>query len=443
MKTKKIWRWLIIVVVVLLVLAIIGPKIGLGGGGGEIEVTKGKVENRTIVELITANGKIQPEVEVKISSDVSGEIVELNVKEGDEVKKGQLLARIKPDIYISTMEGMEASLESAKANLGNARARLAQVQAQFAQTELTYNRNKKLFDQGAISQADYDNSFSAYQMGKADVDAAKQTVTSSEFNVKSTQASLKEANANLVKTSIYAPTSGTVSLLNVKLGERVVGTMQMAGTEMLRIADLNYMEVVVNVNENDIVRVHMGDTSNIDVDAYPNQTFKGIVTSIANSSTTTSSVTTVSSDQVSNYEVKIRILPESYKNLVDNNNLYPFRPGMSATVDIKTKTEINVLAVPVQSVTTRSDSLLRNMLPNYKSTDEKKKQVECVFRLKPDNTVELIPVETGIQDDQWIHIKSGLKTGDEIVTGPFNILSKRIKHNDKVIITEQKFDFKP
>lgn len=428
------------IVIVLLVLAIIGTELEIVGGNRKIKVTKGKVEKRTIVELITANGKIQPEVEVKISSDVSGEIVELNVKEGDEVKKGQLLARIKPDIYISTLERMEASLELAKANLANARARLAQIQAQFAQTELTYNRNKKLFEQGAISQAEYDNSYSAYQMGKADVEAAKQTVISSEFNVKSTQASLKEANANLVKTSIYAPISGTISLLNVKVGERVVGTMQMTGTEILRIANLNYMEVIVDVNENDIVRVHMGDTASIEVDAYPNQVFKGVVTSIANSSTTTASAVNVSSDQVANYEVKIRILPESYKNIVDSDNLYPFRPGMSATVDIKTKTEINVPAAPVQSITMRPDSLVKKILPNYKSINEKKKQVECVFRIKPDNTVELVPVEIGIQDDQWIHIKSGLKVGDEVVTGPYNILNKQLKHNDKVVITEQKFN---
>ncbi|NSW45763.1 MAG: efflux RND transporter periplasmic adaptor subunit [Bacteroidales bacterium] len=443
MKIKKIWRWTTIIFIILILLAVLGPKIGLVNRNDSLEVTIGKVERKTIVELITASGKIQPEMEVKISSDVSGEIVELNVKEGDEVKKGQLLAKIKPDVYLSSLQRMEASLESAKANLGNAKARLAQVEAQFAQTELTFQRNKKLFEQGAISQAEYDNAFAAYKMGKADVEAARQNVMAAEFTVKSTEASLNEANANLVKTNIYAPTNGTVSKLNVKLGERVVGTMQMAGTEMLRIADLNVMEVVVNVNENDIVRLHMGDTSFIDVDAYPNKIFKGIVTSIANSSSNSSSslTTSVNTDQVANYEVKIRILPESYQALTVENK-YPFRPGMSATVDIRTKIQSNVLAVPVQAVTTRLDSIISKIDSNYKPNTEKKKQIECVFRLKSEGTVELVPVETGIQDDEWIHIIKGLKEGDKIVTGPFNILSKKLKHNDKVKVVENKFDFK-
>ena len=444
MKTKKVARWLILAVVVLVILAVLGPKIGLVNNNDTIEVTADKATKRTIVELITANGKIQPEVEVKISSDVSGELVELTVKEGDEVKKGQLLAKIKPDIYISSLQRMEASLESAKANLGNAKARLSQIEAQFTQTELTYQRNKKLFEQGAISQAEYDNSVSAYKMGKADVEAAKQNVLAAEFTVKSTEASLNEANANLVKTNIYAPNDGTISKLNVKLGERVVGTMQMAGTEMLRIADLNIMEVLVNVNENDIVRVHLGDTSFIDLDAYPNQTFRGIVTSIANSSNISSSSLSgsVNTDQVANYEVKIRILPESYANLITEKNKYPFRPGMSATVDIRTKVEQNVLAVPVQSVTTRSDSIIKKIDSTYNVKGAKKKQIECVFRIKTDNTVELVPVNTGIQDDQWIYIINGVNEGDQIVTGPFNILSKKLKHNDKVKIVETKFDFK-
>lgn len=444
MKTKKIARWLIVALLILIFLAIIGPKIGLVNNNNVIEVTADNAVRRTIIELITANGKIQPEAEVKISSDVSGEIVELTVKEGDEVKKGQLLAKIKPDVYISSLQRMEASLESAKANLGNARARLSQIEAQFTQTELTYQRNKKLYEQGAISQAEYDNSFSAYKMSKADVEAAKQSVLAAEFTVKSTEASLNEANANLVKTNIYAPTDGTISKLNVKLGERVVGTMQMAGTEMMRIADLNLMEVLVNVNENDIVKVHLGDTSFIDLDAYPNQNFKGIVTSIANSSNISSSSLggSVSTDQVANYEVKIRILPESYAHLINDKNKYPFRPGMSATVDIRTKVEQNVSAVPVQAVITRSDSLLKKIDSTYKTNNGKKTQVECVFRLKADNTVELVPVITGIQDDQWIHILKGINEGDKVVTGPFNILSKKLKHNDRVKISEIKNDIK-
>ncbi len=254
---------------------------------------------------------------------MSGEIVELKVTEGMEVKKGDLLARIKPDVYISSLQRMEASLESAKANLGNAKARLAQVESQFKQAENNYLRNKKLFEKGVISQSEYDNIVSQYNMAKADVEAARQNVLAAEFTVKSTEASLNEANANFIKTNIYAPMSGTVSKLNVKIGERVVGTMQMAGTEMLRIADLNVMEVVVSVNENDIVRIHLNDTAFIDVDAYENETFKGIVTSIAHSSinNNSSGLTTVTTEQVSSYEVKIRILKDSYAQLINEKIL--------------------------------------------------------------------------------------------------------------------------
>ncbi len=442
MNWRKIWIWGIILTIFLILVVIVGRKTGLIQQGIVYEVTIGKATKRDIVEIITASGKIQPEVEVKISSDVSGEIVELLVKEGDEVKKGQLLAKIKPDVYLSSLQRMEASLESAKANLGNARARLAQIEAQFIQTELTYQRNKKLYEQGAISQAEYDNSLTAYKMAKADVEAARQNVVAAEFVVKSSEASLNEASAQLVRTNIYAPMSGTVSKLNVKQGERVVGTMQMAGTEMMRIADLNVMEVIVTVNENDIVRIHKGDTATIEVDAYSNDLFKGVVTSLANSSSSTTSGLTsaVNTDQVASYEVKIRMLSESYKHLTEKN-IYPFRPGMSATVDIRTRIEKNVLAVPLQAVVTRPDSLLKSLNIQAKET-YKKKQVECVFRLTADRkSVELVPVETGIQDDQWVHVLSGINENDEVVTGPFNILSKKLKNGDKIKITERKNNF--
>jgi len=442
LNTKKTFKYLIVITIVLIIVAVIGKKKGWFGNGKEYEVNTELASNKTITEIITANGKIQPETEVKISSDVSGEIVELNIKEGDEVKKGDLLLKIKPDIYISGIERMEASLNSAKANVANSKARLAQVEAQFSQTELTYKRNKKLFEQGAVSQADYDNATSAYQMGKADVDAAKQTVVASEFAVKSAEASLKESNENLIKTSIYAPMSGTVSKLSVELGERVVGTMQMTGTELLRIANLNVMEVKVDVNENDIVHVKLSDTSIIEVDAYPDQKFKGLVTLIANSSNTVSSNALVTSDQVTNYEVKIRILPESYQNLIPKNNTryYPFRPGMSATVDIQTKTEKNILAVPIQSVTTRIDStkLKFNKKPEENSLSEsenknKEEITEYVFKFnKEDNTVSMVKVKTGIQDNNFIQIISGIKSGDEVISAPYNIISKKLNDKSKV-----------
>lgn len=439
---KKSFKYLILVAVILIIIAIIGKRLGWFGNSNEYEINTEKATKRTIVEIITANGKIQPETEVKISSDVSGEIVELNVKEGDEVKKGDLLLKIKPDTYISSLERIEASLNSAKANLANSKARLVQVEAQFTQTELTYNRNKKLFEQGAISQSDYDNATSAYAMGKADVEATKQNVVASDFTVKSAEASLKEANENLIKTSIYAPMTGTISKLSVEYGERVVGTMQMTGTELLRIANLNVMEVKVDVNENDIVHVKLNDTASIEVDAYPQQKFKGLVTSIANSSNSTSATSIVSTDQVTNYEVKIRILPESYQNLIPKNNsrFYPFRPGMSATVDIQTKVERNVLSVPMQSVTTRIDSSKNklNQLPKKSNNEQETKTEdndykEFVFKYENNtNTVSMIQVKTGIQDNNYIQIISGIKENDEVVSAPYNIISKKLKDKSKV-----------
>jgi len=439
---KKSFKYLIIATVILIIIAIIGKRLGWFGNENEFEINTEKATKRTIVEIITANGKIQPETEVKISSDVSGEIVELNVKEGDEVIKGDLLLKIKPDTYISGIERMEASLNSSKANFANSKARLAQVEAQFTQTELTFNRNKKLFEQGAISQADYDNANSAYEMGKADVEAAKQTVVAANYSIKSAEASLKEANENLIKTSIYAPMSGTISKLSVEFGERVVGTMQMTGTELLRIANLNIMEVKVDVNENDIVHVKFNDTATIEIDAYTDQKFKGLVTSIANSSTSTSSTSLVTTDQVTNYEVKIRILPESYQNLIPKNNpkYYPFRPGMSATVDIQTKIERAVLSIPIQSVTTRIDSTknkINKMLKKANEEQIEKKEdseyKEYIFKFESNtNTVSMIKVKTGIQDNNYIQIISGVNENDEVVSAPYSVISKKLKDKSKV-----------
>jgi len=438
---KKSFKYLIIATVILIIIAIIGKRLAWFGNENEFEINTEKATKRTIVEIITANGKIQPETEVKISSDVSGEIVELNVKEGDEVIKGDLLLKIKPDTYISGIERMEASLNSSKANFANSKARLAQVEAQFTQTELTFNRNKKLFEQGAISQADYDNANSAYEMGKADVEAAKQTVVAANYSIKSAEASLKEANENLIKTSIYAPMSGTISKLSVEFGERVVGTMQMTGTELLRIANLNIMEVKVDVNENDIVHVKFNDTATIEIDAYTDQKFKGMVTSIANSSSSTST-SIVSTDQVTNYEVKIRILPESYQNLIPKNNpkYYPFRPGMSATVDIQTKIERAVLSIPIQSVTTRIDSTknkINKMLKKANEEQIEKKEdseyKEYIFKFESNtNTVSMIKVKTGIQDNNYIQIISGVNENDEVVSAPYSVISKKLKDKSKV-----------
>jgi HlyD family secretion protein len=446
---KKI-IWIIIAGVTLLTMVILLKDCS---GDESISVTLEKVQKRNLTEMVSANGKIQPEVEVKISSDVSGEIVELFVKEGDHVKKGDLLCKINPLIYESNSSRMVATLNGSKANLSNAKARLEQIKASFVNAEASYMRNKKLFDQGAISQSDFDMAKATYEGAKADVKGAEDNVDAADYNVKSTEASLKEANDNLAKTNIYSPVNGTVSKLNKEKGERVVGTAQMEGTEIMRLANLNEMEVSVDVNENDIVRVHNGDTSLIEVDAYIDRKFKGIVTEIANSANTTG----VTAEQVTNFTVKIRILQESYADLMNDRNVAPFRPGMSATVDIQTKTASNVLTVPIQSVTTRADST-EFKGKDKKDGDEKenedgeegedgivikndknksgdvKPQVkieECVFIMNGGKS-KLVKVKTGIQDNNYIEIKTGLKEGDQVVSGPYSAIAKQLKEGTAI-----------
>ncbi len=414
MKSKKLLRYLLIAAVVLIVFAIIGKKKGMFGKPETIDVVVEKPEYRTIIESISANGKIEPVIEVKISPEVSGEIIELPVKEGDKVEKGKLLCRIKPDTYISIRERAEAAVNSSK-------ARLAQAQAQLQQSELAYNRNKTLFEQKAISESEFENARTSLQVAKADVNAAL-------YNVSSAEASLKEAKENLAKTTIYAPMNGTISKLSVELGERVVGTAQMAGTEILRIADLTRMEARVSVNENDIVRVKLNDTSLIYVDAYPDQNFKGIVTQIANSA----SVTGVATDQVTTFEVRILLMENSYKHLVTDRKPNPFRPGMSTTVDIQTTTRYNVLSVPIQAVTTRSDSVSINAgslsEENENTTEqaEKSKLKEVVFIAKGD-TASMVYVKTGIQDNRNIEVLEGLSDSVDVVVAPFSAISRRLQ----------------
>jgi HlyD family secretion protein len=411
---------------------------------GAIQVTTEKVQRRTIIETVSANGKVQPEVELKITSDVSGEIVEVNVKEGDRVNKGDLVVKIKPNTYQSAVERAMASMNNMQANLANSKAQLSQTKAQFANAESSFNRNKKLFDQGAISQSDYDLAKSQFETTKAQVEAAEENVKASAFNITSAQASVNEAQENLNKTSIFAPVSGTVSKLSKKKGERVAGNQFAEGTEILVLANLNEMEVNVDVNENDIVRVHMNDTADIQVDAYLDRKFKGTVTEIANSANTTGAT----ADQVTNFTVKIRVLQESYKDLIVNNNS-PFRPGMSATVDIHTKRVVNVLSLPIQAITTRSDSAIKKDEKKKqddgetKVVDEKKEKLEansaqkdfkpqeCVF-VYSNGKVLLQKVKTGIQDNAAIEITDGLKEGDEIVNGPYNAVAKLLKNGTEV-----------
>jgi HlyD family secretion protein len=417
MKNNKILKILLPIVVILIIFAVIGKKAGWFGKALTIKVAVENAEKRTIVETITANGKIQPEKEVKISPDVSGEIVELTVKEGDPVVKGQLLLRIKPDVYISQRDRSLAAISSA-------RARLAQSEAQFKQAELSYNRNKQLYDEQTISKSDFEQAQATYTVAKADVDASR-------FAVVSAEASVKEANENLTKTSIYAPMTGTVSMLLVELGERVAGTNMMAGTELLRVADLSRMEAQVEVNENDIVRVKLGDTATIEVDAYLDKKFKGVVTEIANSAKTTG----VSADQVTNFDVKILILPQSYQSLVDAGDKNPFRPGMSATVDIRTDTKSDVIAVPIQSVTTRTDTTkIASAVANS--------DVRTIVFITDGKYALARDVKTGIQDNSYIEILSGVSLNDRVISAPFSAISKKLSDSTLIEIVNKEELFK-
>jgi len=422
-KKNKKTRWIIIGIVALIIILIIFAS------RGKQEIITVNVEKptlRTIVETIPANGKIQPVLQVKISPDVSGEIVELNIKEGDYVQKGQLLLKIKQDFYISGRDRAVAQLNSIK-------AQLAQTKAQFVQIEQSYRRNKQLYEQKTISAADFETIEAQYNATLSQIEAAK-------FNVKSAEAALKEAEENLTKTIIYAPMSGTVSSLSVEKGERVVGTTQMAGTEMLRIANLDEMETVVDVNENDIIRLKLNDTATIEVDAYPNRKFKGVVTQIANSA---KSVGT-SADQVTNFEVKIFILPDSYNELITANNKYVFRPGMSASVSIQTETRHNVLSVPIQAITTRTDIIEKKdpeatqdstvtpiVLPIAGSI------IERAFIVGAENKTKAVKVKTGIQDNAYIEVQEGLTEDDEVVIGPYNAITKRLNEGTLVKIQEK------
>jgi HlyD family secretion protein len=417
MKNNKILKILLPLVLVLIIFAIIGKKQGWFGKAVTVKVAVEIAEKRAITETISANGKIQPEKEVKISPDVSGEIVELTIKEGDQVEKGQLLLRIKPDIYISQRDRSLAAISSA-------RARLAQSEAQFIQADLSYKRTKQLFDEQTISKSDFEQAQASYAVAKSEVDAAR-------FSIISSEASLKEANETLIKTSIYAPMSGTVSMLLVELGERVAGTNLMAGTELMRVADLSRMEAQVQVNENDIVRVNVGDTALIEVDAYLDQKFKGIVTEIANSAKTTG----VSADQVTNFDVKILVLPQSYQKLIDAGDKNPFRPGMSATVDIQTESKPDVLTVPIQSVTTRTDTTKTSVT----LSDE---DIRTIVFITDGKYALAKDVKTGIQDNNYIEILSGVAVNDKVVSAPFSAISKKLSDSTLIEIVKKETLFK-
>jgi len=416
--SKKSLVIIVSITVILLIALIGGKKAGWYGKSGNFkEIETKKITRLDIIETVSATGKIQPEVEVKISSEVSGEIIELPIIEGQQVKKGDLLVRINPDIYQSSLNRVQASLQNVKANLNQAEASLTEAKA-------SYQRNKQLFEKGIISKSDWDKAISSYEIALANRESAY-------YGVKSDSATVNEALDNLNRTTIYAPMAGTISKLDVELGERVVGTQQMAGTEILRVANLSNMEVEVDVNENDIVKVTIGDSTLVEVDAYLKKQFEGVVTEISNSADGV-----LSADQVTNFKVKVRIAEDSYKDLVEGKPAYysPFRPGMTATVDIITDQRNNAINVPISAIAIKTDTTsAKRKSKDLENLIEKPEKFECVF-IKNGDTAELRVVKTGIQDDSNIEITSGLEEGDEVIVGPYNVVTKTLKNGDKVQI---------
>ncbi len=417
MKKKKL-IWISVVVVLLIVFLIAGKKAGWFGKSGDfkqVEITQ--IAPIDIIETVAATGKIQPEIEVALSSEVSGEIIELPVKEGQTVEKGDLLVKINPDL-------IQAVLSQSQAGLQNVRAQYSQSQASEKNAKLNFERNKALFEKGVISKSEWDKSVADYDMAQASSQAAY-------YNVQSASANVKQSVDNLSRTSIYAPISGTISKLSVELGERVVGTAQMAGTEIVRVANLQNMEVEVDVNENDIVKISLGDSTIVEVDAYLKREFKGIVTEIANSAESA-----LTADQVTNFKVKVRILPESYKDLTEGKpeSFSPFRPGMTATVDIITNRKKNIIGVPISAIVIKTDTTETKKTYTTEVSNVSTEKFEAVY-VKEGDEAKLRIVKTGIQDDSNIEIISGLKEGETVITGPYNTVTKSLKQGDKVEVS--------
>ncbi len=452
MAKRKNNRLLIIVLVVIIAALIVVSvfKARSKPKGEEVEMTK--VELRSIYETVTASGKVFPEKEVKISSDVSGEIVELFVEEGDSVTMGQILATIDPEVFESAVERGKATLNNSKSNLAmqeaavqSSKAQVEQIEAQLKNARVIHERNEQLLQEGIISTADFETSETNLRQFEANLRSAEASYQSAiksaeaaRYSVKSTEASLKELQTNLDRTTISSPTNGIISKMSVEQGERVVGTIQMTGTEMMRIANFNSMEVQVEVSENDILRVDLGDSVDIEVDAYLDEIFKGVVTEVANSAanTGTGGQVVLTSDQVTNFIVKIRIDPQSYAHLVQGTRGIPFRPGMSASVDIYTHSAIDIPTVPIQAVTVRDLNADNEDEPDYEE-DER----EVVFVVDTD-TVKMVTVKTGIQDNEYIQILEGLSEGDQVVEGPYAAVSRKLESGDSVTPKEEKDDKK-
>ena len=452
-KSNKVIYWLIGALLVIILLLVVGKSAGWIGKPKEMEVELAKVNRVTIVEKVSASGTVQPVTEVKIAPEVSGEIIDLLVEEGDSVRRGQLLVKIRPDTWESQLQRAQASLSQQRANLAQAEASLNAAKAGFIRAEQEFKRQETLWNQKVISEADWQLANQNYTIAKTDVTAAEKGVEAARYIIQSTEASLREAQENFRKTAVVSPMDGVVSKLIVKKGERVVGTATMAGTEMLRIADLNVMEVRVDVNENDIVRVALGDTAIIDVDSYAatNKEFKGVVTLIANTAKDKTSA-----DAITEFEVRVLILDSSYKDLVAAGNRFPFRPGMTASADIITTRKENVLSVPLAAVTTRNESQLQgnqnqegppnrnaSQTQNQNNQQQRKAQEpKTVIFVNDNGTAKMMEVKNGISDYDNIEILTDMNDSTEVVTGPFLVVSTRIKEGDKIRAAEKKEEAK-
>ena len=440
MNKKLLWVIIGLVVVIAVVIGL--KKAGVIGKEEGIKVSSEKVAQRTVIETVNASGKVYPEIEVKVSPDISGEIVELNVNEGDSVKKGQILARIYADIYLTQRDQVVAGVNQSKAQLSNSTASLVGLKATLDNAKIIYERQKKLLADKVISRSEFELADQNYRNADANYTASKEGLKGGEASIQSAQAQLSKADKDLTRTVITSPMDGMISLMNVKKGERVAGNSFNVGTEMMRVADMRSIEVRVDVGENDIPKVKLGDTAVIEVDAYTNRKFKGLVYKIANPNTSLS--TSGSSAEVTNYKVHIRLLPSSYADLLSTSKGFPFRPGMSASADIQTKTKQNVLSVALNAVTTRDKKSDKS--PFDKNDDKKPDQnevkstssdddiEEVVFVLQKDNTVKKVKVKTGIQDINNIEILEGLQQGDEVITGPYSIVSKTLKSGNLVTV---------
>lgn len=440
-KQKKSNKWLFYVIgglVLIIIVLAVGKSAGWIGKKKEIEVEIAVAKRTTIIEKVSASGQVQPVVEVKLSSEVSGEIIELEIEEGDPVKQGELLAKIRPDNFIAAVEQSRASLNTQKANLASSRASLSRAQATFNRSELDYKRQEGLYKEKVISDSDWELARQNYEIAKNDLMSAKESVEASRYVVKSSEAQLSQAQENLRRATVISPMTGTVSKLNVEKGETVLGTQQFQGTEMMRIADLNQMEVRVNVNENDIIRVALMDTALIDVDSYSHldKEFKGLVTAVANTANDKASP-----DAVTEFEVRIKILNSSYQDLVAEGNKYPFRPGMTASVEIITERKQGVLSVPLSSVTTRKPGEKLGFgkkgeddenEESAKPTNGADVEIKEVVFVMEEGKAKMKEVKTGISDYENIEILSGVSENDEVVSGPFLVVSKRLNDDDAI-----------